>query len=579
MLNISVDRVLSRIERETGASLPSTGYLAGQAVASAIFEQTHCGLQGRFKDADVFMSGRDVSVLRKWKTVAMRSAVFLPSRRVGSFCCGSVTKGGYTIVGSWTDGATNYISLEEFDASLETVVNGFDLNAVQAGIDLATRRLYLSKSFCQFLSSRQLKIVNFCTPMHSVIRLAEKLSTLSGLDEAGVEESLLAAGSLISALQQREQAFSQWMPGCSFTDEYAKRAGAASADFCNYFTLETKTHGFYSWRRAHQLVPRSSSSHNRALDEFVHALLRVRGILVEEACAFFSSAASSAARGKRGQALVALLTECLQHHKAGCEDQVLSVVGWMIERAEQGDPVTGWQASNYLRLVHLTQRHTGLSSILDADLNVRQVMQIFADIRWLERRKHHGVIGLVESGQVDFLAGRGQWLLDWQALIETASRTFIEDVFPADDCEIDGVSVTQLITRADYLEEGSRQGHCVGGRFLQFNSSSFFTLVGKDGSRSTLEVLRMNSNYSVREHRGAYNRPPIHEHMQVADKLVGQLNRTSQSADIRRIAALILRKRAWRFRVRRFVSKGRFRLRGILARWGIVKREEPSIPF
>lgn len=66
------------------------------------------------------------------------------------------------------------------DLNEETIdlVDSFDINSTQIGINLITNKVYFTGNFLYFLKNRQLEIVNFSTPAHSLIRLFKKAEEL-----------------------------------------------------------------------------------------------------------------------------------------------------------------------------------------------------------------------------------------------------------------------------------------------------------------------------------------------------------------------------------------------------------------
>jgi len=59
------------------------------------------------------------------------------------------------------------------------IIDGFDLNCCQAALDLENKKIVYNQNFVDFLSKKQLKVVNPNTPIQTVIRLFKKIEDLN----------------------------------------------------------------------------------------------------------------------------------------------------------------------------------------------------------------------------------------------------------------------------------------------------------------------------------------------------------------------------------------------------------------
>lgn len=66
-----------------------------------------------------------------------------------------------------------------FNYNLYDLINSFDINATQIGLDLKTNELYFTNDFILFLYTKQLEITRFSTPAHSLIRLFKKAKEMN----------------------------------------------------------------------------------------------------------------------------------------------------------------------------------------------------------------------------------------------------------------------------------------------------------------------------------------------------------------------------------------------------------------
>jgi len=160
--------------------LPRTGFLAGGAVANTIFSMEWGG-DYPTNDLDIF----------RIESTDWLVSMIMPHRSTRGDPFGSC-KGiiainnygrSYTVSKTEVKGILNFINvqLEADHQKMENyriIMEGFDLNCCQAGIDLESAELIYSLSFEAFLKTRQLQVSHPCTPFHTAIRIAKKKKEL-----------------------------------------------------------------------------------------------------------------------------------------------------------------------------------------------------------------------------------------------------------------------------------------------------------------------------------------------------------------------------------------------------------------
>lgn len=182
--------------------LPRSGYLAGQAVSSAVFQLFADDGEGLvvYNDLDVFHSAtaRDLDIA-EWKQRTLSTVGYQGcSIQLDDYQhMGFEVTGSYDVVGSHREGLVNHVSytrlgsgLRRAEAPLLTLIKAFDLNVTQVGVDLESGALIWSSEFEEFCRTRQLLISNVQTPHHTAMRWFKKLHELPGLfgnDEAAME--------------------------------------------------------------------------------------------------------------------------------------------------------------------------------------------------------------------------------------------------------------------------------------------------------------------------------------------------------------------------------------------------------
>lgn len=191
--------------------LPVQGVIAGQAVAEAFFQIMCIPVKSRMKDLDVFLlpsmdASRAKSAVhyrRGVDTISNVSPVSIigveDSYDDGSGSFNTIEKLGYSVIGSQSDGDINFVFVSTNTFSAKSIVDGFDLNISQIGIDAYSKQMYMSDDFIRFTKDRILRVSNFSTPAGTLMRLLEK----SKFDGVLVDkENAINSLSLAVALRQ-----------------------------------------------------------------------------------------------------------------------------------------------------------------------------------------------------------------------------------------------------------------------------------------------------------------------------------------------------------------------------------------
>lgn len=183
------DRIIN--ELNSIQELPKTGIVAGQAVSSVITEILGIELNCVINDIDIFLpftydfkmdsKVSDFFKNRNFSNEMSSIRDIQVTNNYGHLSINSRTK--YSIVGTTRFNKINkvFINTESIYDSMynryflgKDIVESFDINSTQVGIDLSSKRLFYSHDFLLFLTTRQLEIINFNTPVHSIIRLVKK---------------------------------------------------------------------------------------------------------------------------------------------------------------------------------------------------------------------------------------------------------------------------------------------------------------------------------------------------------------------------------------------------------------------
>jgi hypothetical protein len=149
--------------------LPKTSFLAGGAVANTILSMEWGG------DYPI----NDLDIFRIESTDGLESKI-MPRRCAGMELAGRywgiivINKFGrsYTVSKTEIKGILNFVNVQlETDhqkmENYKIILEGFDLNCCQVGIDLESAELIYSPNFVAFLKTLQLEVSHPCTPFHT----------------------------------------------------------------------------------------------------------------------------------------------------------------------------------------------------------------------------------------------------------------------------------------------------------------------------------------------------------------------------------------------------------------------------
>lgn len=235
-------------------NLPERGFVAGQAVASALEDLYGAG-GGVYNDVDVFIRAPQFSKPRE-------RLVLLPSRYATELILDLVpgTEYGqlpmqqtlvaaptYTISGVRRNELLNEVFYSTSQilgpvSSARCVLTSFDINAVRVGVDIETGLLLWDPAFAQFARTGELRLCALHTPYHSLVRLLRKFRELPN-----VTVDVEASASLVAVLSapevrrslEKEKAATFW-----FGAKYAEQARAVAGNLAPYFSLRSQ-HRYY----------------------------------------------------------------------------------------------------------------------------------------------------------------------------------------------------------------------------------------------------------------------------------------------------------------------------------------------
>ena len=175
-----VERILGDLSKY--GEIPNKGFLSGGAVANTIMNYIFSG-EYPINDLDIFIEQPwDRPTPQSWTPLRTNSLVvegdgYMVTKL--SYDHGS----NYHILSVERDGYLNNIYVSSVEKREDTIdykyiLNGFDFNCCQVGINLENNTLVYTESFVNFLNTQQLEVTAIYTPAHTAIRLFKKLDEL-----------------------------------------------------------------------------------------------------------------------------------------------------------------------------------------------------------------------------------------------------------------------------------------------------------------------------------------------------------------------------------------------------------------
>lgn len=164
------------------SDVPNKGFLGGGAVANLLMSYLWDG-NYPINDLDIFIESEthyeDVvrTPIRTNELLVEGDGYMLTKL---SYDHGS----NYQILNVERDGMLNTIEISrianrENINDYQYILNGFDFNCCQVGIDLSNNKLFYTEGFENFLNNKQLEVTAVYTPAHTAIRLFKKLEELN----------------------------------------------------------------------------------------------------------------------------------------------------------------------------------------------------------------------------------------------------------------------------------------------------------------------------------------------------------------------------------------------------------------
>jgi hypothetical protein len=167
-------------------TIPDRGFLAGGAVANTLLRMKngkgiHDDNLFPINDLDIFIVSDHENIQG---STPLRTKELIIKEGYYGGDIGYDEASNYRILSVERDGLINTIVISQIrdlqnNGDYMYILNGFDFNCCQIGIDLSTGNLFYTSQFAEFFRSNQLDISAMYTPGHTAIRLFKKIKELN----------------------------------------------------------------------------------------------------------------------------------------------------------------------------------------------------------------------------------------------------------------------------------------------------------------------------------------------------------------------------------------------------------------
>ncbi|MBK4735998.1 PcfJ domain-containing protein [Noviherbaspirillum pedocola] len=518
--------IIARLREIT--DLPDEGYVAGQAVSSAVLEFFGCDWGISYNDVDLFR------VATKEERAARQALVeaeeqrrekhyeagteyrYRPPNNLCTFTRPSYHFSAYgelrlscntrySVLTTYRSGMLNTVACSGLERGVGHLLDTFDLNNVQVGVDLKEGKLVWTPAFARFLKTRQLQIVTLHTPFHSVIRFFRKLKELAGVcgDRQSAAELVIAA---FEKIRQRKPkaptVVSTYNLRWKFGEIYRAKFESVAEELAPYFGLvETKLREY----SIYTLQPRIAAPENllatvRAWDrDIVHRLPLVANVLRGMQRSGARAATDFLIKGA-GPAL----EQCWLALGQGFEGNVL--------------------VEDVKRINKTLKKHPFLLDHF-IGLTLDQQQQAITILRDESQWRGLWVYGVVERAQ--------EWSWDKddvQTQLDAAEirlgQVLKTPLLPT--MMIGGFEIRELTTGRDLYTEGAELHHCVAGYAEAIEAGSCAIFAVRRGAQAktwmTLELHRRPGRWGIVQFKGLQNRFATDEEAAIAERFTSYYN-------------------------------------------------------
>lgn len=552
----------------------NVGCIGGQAVASAIQDLYMEGRGGVYNDIDLFVTEDSADQTRlnahldSMNSRQQRIQMVTHSEVDVSSGYGELdlhARYRYAVLFAYDRGMVNEVVTSsvrkhrwlDWDAARHRqycldIIQSFDFNCVQVGLDLWNRTVVWTPEFARFLATRQIEVVSTHTPAHTAIRLLRKLDALQEVYADVPRLMTTLAGAQLAQLVREirrtpERDVLQHTEGLALYHELRDIIWVDRGLHCQRL-FGAKHHARAKEVEA-QLAPWFSLE-RAGKSQCLFTLMPK----VHPDEAFMREAVT------RPTAHYPTLVEAfIRPHKPSVRAKLQALVGvapgrkngklmpyWPLPRDADGRIVNAselandaWDIRSFLSASATVMRHPGLAPMVRQTNSMSEQLALVAVAQKEAKRRGEWVYGVLEN--VPYGESGSAYSVDeLNTLIEKQSKVLMRSLSKPLGLPTlaHAVRAKELVTGADLMSEGSLMRHCVGG-YGDAVESGFSVIVSLRGdmsdkdSWSTVEFSGpsrwrdgpLAQTVCIRQHFGRFNSKPADANRKAAQILLDSLLR------------------------------------------------------
>lgn len=537
------DQVLKRLGKlvDTERLLTTGGVIAGQSVASAIAEIVQSPHATVFNDVDLFRKIKDSENRTKRNRILdpfVQTDAYLTHAYNQILACEDFH---YKVQRTTRDGFLNEVLCigHAFDRTADlaaaSVLASFDLNCVQVGVNLETKKLLWTPAYELFLHTQELLVENVRTPVHTAIRWFRKKAELEGVfgNDERTMQMLAIVGQL---LRPGENASAQTQGQLNFSTPYMEKLEDVRRELSTWFNVEDSVR---AWRLPEKSVTESPTgietkdgkARLQKQGDIPLYTLRPRfdpptGWVPSHLSYRFSVPIIRAKQGFWKKHI------CEQILDAASREDTIQHMHLLVHGAKAFEKP---HAPRALASLNKSLKQHRLNDMfyrlpLDKALVVNDALKALAEEKGLFA---YGVIENMHQGEFarglpDELDAAKMALTEIvdQRLVEMRKLKSIAPVVPELDLP-GGYRLVELTTLEEFLEEGSFMRHCVGGYYPKVSKGEARVLSLRPTLRKhslTVECIPKGPLFSTRQVHGVTNRAATDKEAEVGRIALNALN-------------------------------------------------------
>lgn len=378
----------------------------------------------------------------------------------------------YRIINAERFGLLNRVVVEypryRNKSKLQSLVDTFDLNCIQAGVDLETGDFYATDAFWYFLQTKQLELANAFTPAHSMIRYLIKKKEMSvyGNDKhtANIVQAALRSRSFEGYFAFGEQMKNKALGVIGELNALGFCVSANSTRLGAYTTYSLKEFGPTDWGMLHAIYHTDWFN----LTQEIGAEFKLSN-LVPLFSLFLGKLSFT-------DAIERLLNTDLKHE----EKKPLVDVLFNAPHLFKNVGVNCIGSKSFSHMFKTTAEHSGLERFIYLDSLERSV-EMFKTFKQLEKQYGRSMYGFIEKELPAVDTTRE--LIEERYIKEMEElKTQTIEPFGRKSIEFRGVEFVELTSAYELQVQGHSQKHCVGGYWtsVKHDRCRIVRLVGCD---------------------------------------------------------------------------------------------------